>query len=94
MSQEKIGSHTFCFNPQSRGDDSLTLTTHLFTNGDPGSENMFFNQELELQTQLNTVKIFLTEGFMTPEKLRSLASELDQMIRRTNCGKNNSKSFR
>lgn len=67
--------HVFCFNPNDNGGESLLLTTEFFWNGDE-QDGIYTNQELILQSYLNSASITLFGAAFTPENLRKLADEL------------------
>lgn len=69
-------THTFCFNPQDNGGESLILKTTFEPNGDPGE--FYAVQELMLHSYCNYATFTLTGIGFTPENLRKLADELEQ----------------
>lgn len=73
-----IDRHVFLFNPQDNGGESLVLTTDIIANGDPGV--VFTNQELTLQSYCNGASFDLVGAPLTPENLRRLANELDEVL--------------
>lgn len=79
MRDKVLKEHSFCFNNQDNGGESLTLTTTYVANGDPISENdgLYVNQELTLQSYCNSVSLNLTNYMFTPERLRQLANQLE-----------------
>lgn len=67
--------HIFVFNPEDNGGQSLTLSTIKHTDS-RYPEDIFFTQELELQSYGNSATFKFSE-LLTPEKLRQLANELE-----------------
>lgn len=68
--------HTFCFNTQDNGGESLILKTTFEPNGDLG---LFYTvQELTLHSYCNCATFTLTGRGFNPENLRKLADELEQ----------------
>lgn len=79
MEDKILKRHSFCFNNDDNGGESVTLTTTYVANGDPitHDDGIYVNQELELQSYSNSVSLNLTNFMFSPEKLRQLANELE-----------------
>lgn len=76
MDKQPLKLHLFVFNQKDNGGESLTLITQFFSNGDPGAQGIFSNQELTLQSYCNSASFNLCGIQITPELLRKLADEL------------------
>lgn len=70
-----ISKHTFVFNNEDNGGESLSLTTEFFGNGDPGE--IYSNQILSLQSYGNSASLNLSSVYLSPELLRKLAKGLE-----------------
>lgn len=75
-----LKEHSFCFNPNDNGGESLILTTEFIANGEKITDKngVFINQELSLQSYCNSASIKLFGVSITPEKLRELANQLEK----------------
>ena len=73
-----LNRHVFSFNPKDNGGESLTLTTEFIDNGD-GNGKFFTNQSLNLQSYSNSATLSLYSACFTPENLRKLADELENI---------------
>ena len=74
-----LKTHTFCFNPNDNGGESLFLTTKFISNGDKitNKDGVYVNQELTLQSYCNSSSINLSGTTLTSENLRKLANQLE-----------------
>lgn len=77
-SDKIIGKHVFNFNKYSG--ESLSLKTTILHNGEYGKTGVYYEQELKLQSYLNSASFNLSEGQLTPDRLRKLADELESAI--------------
>ena len=77
MPDAPLGKHTFYFNPEDNGGESLTLTTEFWANGEAGG--ILTTQDFSLQSDGNSATIHLG-SYLTPDMLRKLADELDDKI--------------
>ena len=75
--EQTLNKHSFLFNKNDNGGESLILTTQFFSNGDPGPDGIYCNQELVLNSYCNSASFNLYSTMITPELLRQLANELD-----------------
>lgn len=73
--EKLLKTHSFCFNPGENGGEGLYLTTKFYDNGDG---EIFYNQELTLQSYYNSASINLDGSPLTSDFLRKLANELDE----------------
>ncbi len=78
MSDKQISKHVFTFNEHDNGGESLTLKTNTIWNGD--RDGIYLNQELSLQSYCNSASFNLWGATITPESLRKLADELENLI--------------
>jgi hypothetical protein len=69
--------HVFTFNSDDNGGEALMVTTDLTSDGD-------IFQEISLQSCGASASLN-TPGWLTPQKLRKLANELESFIIRANC---------
>jgi hypothetical protein len=69
--------HNFVFNSNDNGGEQLSIRTKMFSNGDDKAPNVYWNQEIELQSYCNSASFNLHGLSITPEKLRKLADELE-----------------
>ncbi len=76
IKEQPIHTHSFNFNPEDNGGESLTLTTKFIPNGDP-DERFYTNQEITLNSYGNCASIKLFGAQITADVLRKLANELD-----------------
>ena len=82
MNKDKLlGKHTFVFNEQDNGGESLSITTEFYANGDPitDKDGVYTNQTLSLQSYCNSADFNLVGATLTPELLRKLANELESL---------------
>lgn len=71
MKEKELIHHSFTFNPESNGGESVTLGTHIrVEDGD-----VTLAHELSMNSYGNIASFFMYDCF-TPEKLRKLADEL------------------
>jgi len=75
---KKLKSHSFVFNPDDNGGESLMLTTIFYDNGD-GPKEPFIGHELHLQSYCNSTTLHLNGITLTPAILRKLANELEKV---------------
>lgn len=80
MSDKLLAKHQFVFNKHDGGGEALWLTTKVYSNGDPGG--IYLNQDLVLQSYCNSATFNLVGAQVTPELLRELANQLDEVIAR------------
>ncbi len=73
---KKLLTHTFCFNEQDNGGESLIIKTDYYDNGDD-INNIYTTQTLTLQSYFNSASFELCGIKLTPELLRKLANELE-----------------
>jgi len=79
MNNDKLlAIHVFDFDPKNNGGESLTLSTYIYSNGDPNGS--YWNQTLTLQSYCNSASFNLCGTNLTPNMLRKLADELDEII--------------
>jgi len=73
-----LKTHLFIFG-ETKGRDSLMLTTEFIANGDEitADTGVFLNQELTLQSYNNSASFNLYGTILTPKSLRQLANELE-----------------
>ena len=89
MSEKLLHRHAYSFNPKDNGGEQLTLTTSMFSNGDieagndDPKEGIFWNQKIELASYFNSASISLFGISITPEQLREIADELEEIEART-----------
>lgn len=76
MSKNLIKTHIFCFNRKDNSGEGLTLTTEIYDNGE---KEIFYNQELTLQSHCNCASFNLCGATFTPNLLRKLADELEKI---------------
>ena len=69
--------HVFTFNPEDNGGEALTVTTDITSDGD-------IFQEVSLQSYGASASLNFP-GWITPQRLRKLANELESFIIRANC---------
>jgi hypothetical protein len=69
------GRNVFCFNPEDNGGESFMVITEI-------NEEGHMTQEVSLQSY-GAEASFNIPGWMTPEKLRELANQLDSLIIRS-----------
>jgi len=74
-----LKTHSFTFNPDDNGGESLILTTNFIANGDKitPDKGVFLNQELSLQSYCNSASINMFGISFTPKALRDLANQLE-----------------
>lgn len=72
-----LKKHTFCFNKNDNGGESLVLSTKMFSNGDP--DGVYYEQEISLQSYCNSATLHLVGASITPALLRKLADELEAL---------------
>ena len=79
IKHDVLKTHSFTFNPEDNGGESLSLTTQFIANGDPitPDEGIFLNQELSLQSYCNSASINMFGISFTPKALRELANQLE-----------------
>ena len=70
-----VKRHTFCFNDDDNGGESLILCTEMYANGD--LDGIYYNQNLTLQSYGNSATFNLIGASFTPGLLRKLADELE-----------------
>ncbi len=74
------------FNNEDNVGESLSLTTAMYSNGDPVKynngklEGVYFNQELTLHSYCNSASFNLVGAAITPSLLRELANQLESEI--------------
>lgn len=78
MTDRRLARHHFTFNPGDNGGEALYLVTEMFSNGDKGPNNVYWNQQLCLESYQNSAQIRLHGIAITPELLRELANQLDE----------------
>lgn len=82
MADEQVARHVFVFNPKENGGESLSLETKFIDNGDRktlGPEKGIYTvQTLTLASYCNAAHFELFGAF-TPDNLRQLANELDEV---------------
>ncbi len=74
---KKLGTHSFVFNKDDNGGEQLILTTDFFDNGDV--DGIYSIQKLTLNSYGNSASFDLVGASFTPELLRQLADELEQI---------------
>ncbi|MEK6881111.1 MAG: hypothetical protein AABY22_15940 [Nanoarchaeota archaeon] len=79
MKDKLLSTHSFLFNKNDNGGESVRLVTKFIGNGDKitHNEGIFTNQEFSLQSYGNSASINLFGVSLTPESLRDLANELE-----------------
>ena len=80
MTKDKIvGDHSFCFNPEDNGGESLIISTKFIWNGDdpPFKDAIYSNQEISLMSYGNSASFNLSGCELTPKNLRELANQLE-----------------
>jgi len=70
-----LNRHLFVFNPEDNGDASLNILTEHFAYS---PLEILTHQEITLQSMHGSSSTFAFPGFLTPEKLRKLADELEK----------------
>lgn len=80
MAKGCYGSHSFSFNEKDNGGEQFCLQTDIYDNGDDEKDSFFLNQELTLCSYGNSATFNLSGVQLTPELLRKLANELDEVI--------------
>lgn len=78
MNNQLLDMHCYNFNPKDNSGESLSLTTKIFANGDPGG--IYLNQTITLNSYDNSASINLCGINITPDILRKLAQELELRI--------------
>lgn len=76
-----LRSHSFVFNEEDNGGESLVLTTEFYDNGDYAhglNQGIFINQELTLNSYCNNATFNLVGVTLNPTILRQLADELEK----------------
>lgn len=68
--------HKFKLNPGANGGESITLSTTVHVEDE---ESIWFEQELEMVCYGNRAVFYLSGAAFTPENLRDLANQLDQL---------------
>ena len=82
MKKDKtLAEHVFIFNEEDNGGESVSLITKFIGNGDPVTrkDGVYLNQELTLNSYCNHATFHLSGCSLTPENLRHLANELEEM---------------
>jgi len=74
MPDKLVKEHSFCFNEDDNGGESLTLNTKMYENDDG---EIYYNQELSLQSYGNSASLNLYGVTLEPDLLRKLADELE-----------------
>lgn len=77
MQDKLLNEHLFIFNKEDNGGESFALKTKHFGNGDPGE--FYVNQTLKLQSYSNSCEFHLFSAILTPQLLRKLANELEEL---------------
>jgi cell division protein ZapA (FtsZ GTPase activity inhibitor) len=72
--------HKFTFILSPGDDNTLSLTTEYFDNGDGVPDGIYTNQRLTMQSYGNTASFLLCGTSISSEQLRKLANELDVMM--------------
>lgn len=78
-----LATHSFTFNPNDNGGESLSIETKIYDNGDAKhglKSGIFLNQTINLQSYGNSAQFNLCGATLTPDLLRRLANELDSLI--------------
>ena len=75
-----LKTHTFNLSPNENSGEGLTITTEFIANGDDitETEGVILNHEITLQSYGNSASINLFGIALTPEKLRTLANQLER----------------
>ncbi len=79
MANKEVAKHVYVFNKNDNGGESLVLTTTMYDNGD-AKNNIYFNQELTLQSYCNSASFTLCGAALDPAALRELANQLDSEL--------------
>lgn len=79
ITDAEINKHHFTFNEDGNGGEQLILSTTICDNGDD-VDNIYFLQELTLESYGNSATFTLGNANLTPYNLRKLADELDREI--------------
>jgi len=80
MKDKLINTHRFCFNSWDNSGEQLILTTEIYDNGDT-ENNLYYNQKIKLQSYCNEATFSLYGVSLTPDILRKLADELEEVTR-------------
>jgi len=75
MKEKELLHHSFTFNPEANGGESITLGTHIRIEDD----EVTLAHELSMHSYGHIASFFIFDCF-TPEKLRKLADELSLEI--------------
>lgn len=75
-----LDTHKFTFILSPGDDNTLSLTTEYFDNGDGVPDGIYTNQRLTMQSYGNTASFLLCGTSVSSEQLRKLANELDVMM--------------
>lgn len=75
---ELVTTHRFSFNPFDNGGEQIYLITKVYDNGDE-KDNIYFNQELKLQSYCNSASFNLVGAVLTSKLLRQMADEMEQL---------------
>lgn len=80
-----LATHTFTFilaphEPPDEGDNTLSLITEYFDNGDGAPKGIYSNQKLVMQSYGNTASFNLCGTSISADHLRKLANELDVLM--------------
>lgn len=78
-----VDSHICTFNPKDNGGEALTLSTTFWDNGDK-KNNVYFTQDLTLNSYGNSASFNLCGAILTPDTLRRLADDLEKLFKRHN----------
>lgn len=76
-----LQTHVFEVNPEDNSGEAVTITTKFFGNGDPITHyfGVYETQDITIQSYGNSASIRLGCSTLTPEKLRDLADELEEI---------------
>ncbi len=76
-----LRTHRFILNKHLNSGEQISINTEFCNNGDEITETtgVYINQTIELQSYGNAMSLIICDGCLTPEELRKLADELDQV---------------
>lgn len=73
-----VTTHRFSLNPFDNSGEQIYLITKVYDNGDE-KDNIYFNQELKLQSYCNSASFNLVGAVLTSKLLRQMADEMEQL---------------